>query len=120
MSLGGLVYTKSTFELSGSNVQYADRIPLDGLIVFNSAGFPQIGVVAYSDSHTDVGLAFGIGGGFDTRRTKQFSFRVSLNYDSTFLARPVITNPTLFQPTPSARSRRDHVALSLGLVWGFH
>jgi hypothetical protein len=119
-ALGGLVYTKSTFELSGSNVQYSDRIRLDGLIVFKSAGFPQNGVVEYSDSHADVGLALGIGGGFDTRLTTRFSFRVSLNYDPTFQVRPVITNPALFQPTPSARSRQDHVALSLGLVWGFH
>jgi len=114
----GLVYTRSTFELSGSNLQYANGYIPRGLIVFNSAGFPRDGTVKYSDSSVDAGLALGLGGGFDTRLSKRLSFRVSMNYDPTFLVRPVITNPTLIQPTPSARSRQDHVALSVGLVWG--
>ena len=116
----GIVYERSTFELDGSNVQYANGFHRDGLIVFTSAGFPQNGTVRYSDSSTDVGPAIGLGAGFDTRISKRLSFRVAMDYDPTFLVRPAITNPTLFQPTPSSRYRQDHVALSLGLVWGIH
>jgi len=114
----GVAYTRSTFDMSGSNVQFANGYRVGGLIVFNSSGFPIDGTVKYSDSSAGVGLALGIGGGFDTRLTKRLAFRVSMNYDPTFLVRPVITTPTLIQPIPSARSRQDHVALSLGLVWG--
>lgn len=117
-ALGGLVYARSTFELSGSNIQYANGYKQRGLIVFNSAGFPQDGTVKYSDSNSDVGLALGLGGGFETRLSKRFSFRVSMNYDPTFLSRPVVTNPTLIQPIRSEKFRQDHVALSLGLGWG--
>lgn len=114
----GVVYERSTFELDGSNVQYAKGYRPDGLIVFTSAGFPLNGTVNYSDSSADFGPAISLGGGFDTRISKRLSFRVAMDYDPTFLVRPVITNPTLFQPTPSSRSRQDHAALSLGLVWG--
>ena len=114
----GVAYERSTFELDGSNVQYAKGYRPDGLIVFTSAGFPLNGTVNYSDSSADFGPAISLGGGFDTRISKRLSFRVAMDYDPTFLVRPVITNPTLFQPTPSSRSRQDHAALSLGLVWG--
>ena len=116
----GIVYERSKFELDGSNVQYAKGYRPDGLIVFTSAGFPQNGTVNYSDSSADVGPAIGLGGGFDMRVSKRLSIRAAMDYDPTFLVRPVITNPMLFQPTPSARSRQDHAALSLGLVWGIH
>ena len=116
----GIVYERAAFELDGSNVQYARGYHPDGLIVFTSEGFPQNGNVTYSDSSADAGPAIGLGGGFDTRISKRLSFRVAIDYDPTFLVRPVITNPMLFQPTPSSRSRQDHVALSLGLVWGIH
>ena len=119
-AIAGIVYERSTFELDGSNVQYAKGYHPDGLIVFTSAGFPQNGNVNYSDSSADVGPAIGLGGGFDTHISKRLSFRVAMDYDPTFLVRPVITNPMLFQPAPSARSRQDHAALSLGLVWGIH
>lgn len=116
----GIVYERSTFELDGSNVQYASGYHPDGLIVFTSVGFPKNGTVNYSDSSADAGAAIGLGGGLDTRLGKRLSLRVAMNYDPTFLVRPVITNPTLFQPTPSTRSRQDHVSFSLGLVWGIH
>lgn len=119
-AVAGIVYERATFELDASNVQYTKGYHPDGLIVFTSTGFPQNGAVSYSDSSAGVGPAIGSGGGFDTRIGRRLSLRVAMTYDPTFLIRPVITNPTLFQPTPSARSHQDHVALSLGLVWGIH
>jgi hypothetical protein len=119
-AIGGLVYERARFRLSGTNVPYSNGYIPVGLIVFTSAPFPQNGAVRYSDSTADVGPSFGLGGGFDTRISHRLSFRVSVSYDPTFLVRPVITDPARFQRIPDARFRQDHVALSLGLVWGIH
>ena len=117
-AVAGVAYTRSSFQLSGSNAVYANGYIPDGLIVFTSAGFSRNGTIAYFDSSAGIGPALGLGGGFDTRLRKRLSFRVSLNYDPTFLVRPVVTDPTKFQPMPSERSRQDHVALSVGMTWG--
>ncbi len=70
-ALGGLVYTRSTFELSGSNLQQANGFRSSGLIVINSAGLLANGAAQYSDASSDAGFALGAGGGFDTRLSKR-------------------------------------------------
>ncbi len=42
---------------------------------------------------------------------------VGMDYDATWLVRPVITDPTLVATTPSARQRQDHIRLSIGIAW---
>ena len=128
-AIGGIVYERSTFKLSGSNVQYAavrytsvqsvGGSATQGLLVFTSAGFPLDGTVHYSDTSVDVGLSLGLAGGFDARVSERLSFRASLEYDPTFLVRPLLTDPTLLLQKPNSRSVQNHIALSLGLVWGF-
>ena len=68
------------------------------------------------------------GAGFDVRLNKRLSYRLSMDYDPTFLVRPVYRDPVLdsegrlvvSQPTPSARARQDHARLAMGIVWKFH
>jgi opacity protein-like surface antigen len=121
--LAGIVHASSNFEMAGSDVQYTNPFT-GGLLLYTSAGFPKDRNVRYSDSHADTGLALSIGGGLDTRLTKRLSFRVAMDYDPTFLVRPVVYDPVpdaqgrVSLPTPrSERRRQDHVRLSLGIVW---
>ncbi len=66
--------------------------------------------------------------GFDVRLNKRLSYRLSMDYDPTFLVRPVHRDPVLdsqgrlvlSQPTPSARARQDHARISMGIVWTCH
>lgn len=122
-TLAGIVHTKAKFVMTGSDVQYGNPFT-GGLILFNSTGFPKERAITYSDSNADTGLALSIGGGFDTRLRKRLSFRVAMDYNPTFLVRPVIHDPTLDgqgravpQTTPSERNRQDHVRLTMGIVW---
>ena len=122
-ALAGIVHARSRFVMTGPNVGGPF---MGGLILFNSAGFPTDRNIMYSDSNADTGLALSIGGGFDIRLSKRLSFRVAMDYDPTFLARPVIQDPILDgqgrvvlpQRTPSERTRQDHVRLTMGIVWG--
>lgn len=64
----------------------------------------------------------------DQKVSPFFSYRLSMDYDPTFLVRPVYRDPVLdsegrlvlSQPTPSARARQDHARLTMGIVWKFH
>src|SRR4029450_7786895 len=123
-ALAGIVYTRSTFMMSGSDVQYTNPFT-GGVLLFTSAGFPQDRSIHYADAHADAGLALAIGGGFDIRLSKRIGVRVVMDYDPTFLVRPVIPELTpdaqgrvhLSQPAPNERHRQDHVRLSIGMVW---
>lgn len=121
--LTGVVHARSRFEMAGSDVQYAGPFT-GGVLLFTSAGFPKDRNVTYSDSHADTGLALSIGGGLDTRLSKRLSFRMALDYDPTFLVRPVVYDPTpdeqgrvLLTQAQRERNRQDHVRLSLGIAW---
>jgi hypothetical protein len=117
-ALGGIVHERATFEMAGTGVQYLNPFRGAGLIVFNSAGFPQVPNPSYSDANADTGLAFSLGGGFDIRLSRKLGFRFAMDYDPTFLVRPAIHDPTLFKTTPSERDRQGHIRMSVGFVWG--
>lgn len=122
--LAGIVYARSTFTMTGSDVQYSNPFT-GGVLLFTTAGFPQDRNVTYSDSNADAGFALDVGGGFDIRLGKQFGFRVAMAYDPTFLTRPGFPDLTpdsqgrvsLSQLSAPDKHRQDHVRLSLGVVW---
>ena len=123
-ALGGIVHDRSTFVMTGSPVGQAF---MGGLILYSSSGFPTDRNIAYSDSNAAKGFAVAFGGGFDIRLTKKSSFRVSSDYNPTFLVRPVVHDPivdaqgrvVLSQPSPSERQRQDHARVTVGIVWSF-
>jgi hypothetical protein len=122
-TLAGIVYTRSTFSMSGSDVQYTNPFS-GGVLLFTSAGFPQDRNIHYADAHADAGLALAIGGGFDIRLSKRIGLRAAMDYDPTFLVRPVSPDLTpnsegrvALRPASNERQRQDHLRLSIGMVW---
>src|SRR4030095_15258237 len=116
-ALAGIVYTRSTFMMSGSDVQYTKPFT-GGVLLFTSAGFPQDRSLHYADAHADAGLALAFGGGVDIRLSKRLGVRVAMDYDPTFLVRPVVPDLTpdaqgrvSLQPASNERHRQDHVRL---------
>src|SRR5262245_52998757 len=87
-ALVGIVDTRSTFMMSGSDVQYTNPFT-GGVLLFTSGGFPPDRSIHYADAHADAGLALAIGGGFDIRLSKRIGLRAAMDYDPTFLVRPV-------------------------------
>jgi hypothetical protein len=83
--------------MNGSDVQYANPFT-GGVLLFTSGGFPPDRSIHYADA--DAGLALAIGGGFDIRLSKRIGLRAAMDYDPTFLVRPVF--PDL---TPDAQGR---------------
>jgi len=122
--LAGIVYARSTFVMTGSDVQYSNPFT-GGVLLFTSAGFQQDRNVRYSDSTADAGFALDVGGGFDIRLGKGLGFRVAMDYDPTFLTRPAAPDLTpdaqgrvsLSHLTSNDSHRQDHVRLSVGVVW---
>src|SRR5262245_49187726 len=55
-ALAGIAYNRSTFTMSGSDVQYTNPFT-GGVLLYTSAGFPQDRNIHYSDAHNDTGLA---------------------------------------------------------------
>ena len=58
------------------------------------------------------------------RLSKRLGVRVVMDYDPTFLVRPVVPDLTpdaqgrvSLQPASNERHRQDHVRLSIGMVW---
>jgi hypothetical protein len=122
-ALVGVVYTRSTFTMSGSDVQYTSPFT-GGVLLFTSKGFAPSRSIQYADDHTDAGLALAIGGGFDIRLTKRIGLRAAMDYDPTFLVRPVFPDLTpdaqgrvLLQRVSNERQRQDHARVSIGMVW---
>jgi hypothetical protein len=59
------------------------------------------------------------------RSCKRLAFRASMDYEPTFLLRPVTPDYSSGQialtgPIPSERNRQDHVRVTMGIVWRFH
>src|SRR5690349_16665732 len=92
-ALAGMVYTRSTFMMSGSDVQYTNPFT-GGVLLFTSGGFPPDRSIHYADAHADTGLTLAIGGGFDIRLSKRIALRAAMDYDPTFLIRPVLPDLT--------------------------
>src|SRR5262245_60779783 len=122
-ALVGIVYTRATFMMSGSDVQYTNPFT-GGVLLFTSAGFPPDRSLHYADDHADTGLALAIGGGFDIRLSTRIGLRAAMDYDPTFLVRPVLPDLTpdaqgqvALRPASNERQRQDHVRLSIGMVW---
>src|SRR5262245_8321240 len=122
-ALAGIVYTRSTFMMSGSDVQYTNPFT-GGVLRFTSGGFPPDRSIHYADAHADAGLALAIGGGFDIRLSKRIGLRAAMDYDPTFLVRPVFPDLTpdaqgrvAARAAANERQRQDHVRLSIGMVW---
>jgi len=124
-ALGGIVHSRARFAMTGSD----SGQPISGGVVLGSSTSTFTGgTIPYSDSFADAGWALSTGAGFDVRLNKRLSYRLSMDYDPTFLVRPVYGDPVrdsqgrvvLSQPTPSARARQDHARISMGIVWKFH
>ena len=116
-ALAGVVHARATFEATGTNVQYQDPFSGSGLILYNSTIAPAPSSLSYSDSIADTGFAAALGGGVKIRLTNRSRLRVGMDYDPTWLVRPIITDPTVLATTPSGRQRQDHIRLSIGVTW---
>lgn len=124
-ALGGIVHSRARFAMTGSD---SGQPPSGGVILASSTSTLTGGTISYSDSFADTGWTLSTGAGFDVRLNKRLSYRLSMDYDPTFLVRTVYRDPVLdsqgrlvlSQPTPSARARQDHVRIATGIVWKFH
>ena len=115
--LGGAVFTRSNFTMTGSNVQYVSSYTTStGLALVSTSGIPKTPTVHYTDSHSDTGLALSLGGGLDVRMSEALSARFLLDYDPTFLTRPDIRDESVAAPTGSTHIQ-THVRLTFGFVW---
>ena len=123
-ALGGIVHSRATFAMTGSD----SGQPLSGGVILASSTSTFTGTISYADAFADTGWTLSAGAGFDVRLNKRLSYRLSMDYDPTFLVRPVYRDPVLdsqgrlvlSQPTPSARARQDHARIAMGIVWKFH
>jgi hypothetical protein len=109
--------------MNGSDVQYANPFT-GGVLLFTSGGFPPDRSIHYADAHADAGVALAIGGGFDILLSKRIGLRTAMDYDPTFLVRPVFPDLTpdaqgrvALRPASNERQRQDHLRLSIGTVW---
>jgi opacity protein-like surface antigen len=127
--LVGAVHANSKFTMSGPGglvPTTGSALPFTGgVLLYRSAGLPAAQNLMYSDFNSDNGLALSLGGGVDIRLRKRLAFRASMDYDPTFLVRPVTPDYSSGQialtgPIPSERNRQDHVRLTMGIVWRFH
>jgi len=124
-ALGGIVHSRANFVMTGSD---SGQPFSGGVILGSSTTTLTSGTISYSDSFADTGWTLSTGAGFDIRLNKKLSYRLSMDYDPTFLVRPVYRDPVLdsqgrlvlSQPTPSARARQDHARMTMGIVWKFH
>jgi hypothetical protein len=97
---------------------------MGGLILYNSAGTPSSGPITYTDSNSDAGMALSLGGGFDMQLRDKLGLRVAIDYDPTFLVRPVVHDPILDaggrvvlpDTTLSERNRQDHLRATIASV----
>ena len=115
----GAVRSSSTFSFSGNNVEYVvnpTSLPT-WLIVFAGEPFGQPNSVSGGDHLSDVGLAAALGGGFDRKLAQRVQFRLSMDWNPTFLSRPKHTTNTELAIVPSERGVQSHARLSFGVVW---
>ena len=118
-ALVGVVRSKATFSFSGSNVEYVvnpTSLPT-WLIVVAGQPFGQPNSVSYSDQLSDVGLAASLGGGIDWTIAHRLQFRISGDWNPTFLSRPKHTTNAELATVPIERGMQPHVRLSFGVVW---
>src|SRR6185503_17416684 len=118
-ALVGAVRSSSTFSFSGNNVEYVvnpTSLPT-WLIVVTGQPFGQPNSVSYGDHLSDVGLTAALGGGIDMTLAHRLQFRVSGDWNPTFLSRPKHTTNTELATVPSERGMQPHVRLSFGVVW---
>ena len=122
-ALGGIVHSRAKFTLTGSD----SGEPFSGGVILASSTSAFTGRISYSDSFADTGWTLTTGAGFDVRLNKKLGYRLSMDYDPTFLVRPIYRDPVLDSQgrlilstsTPSARSRQDHARITMGIVWKF-
>jgi hypothetical protein len=122
-ALGGIVHSRTEFTLSGSDTGE----PFKGGVILASTTSALTGRISYSDSFADTGWTLTTGAGFDVRLNEKLGYRLSMDYDPTFLVRPIYGDPVLdsqgrlilSKPIPSARSRQDHARITMGIVWKF-
>lgn len=118
-ALVGAVRSNSTFSFSGNNVEYVvnpTSLPT-WLIVFAGQPFGLPNSVSGGDHLSDVGVTAALGGGIDRTLAHRLQFRVSMDWNPTFLSRPKHTTNTDLATVPSERGMQPHVRLSLGVVW---
>jgi len=118
-ALVGAVRSRSTFSFSGTNLEYVvnpTSLP-SWLIVFAGEQFGQPNSVSYGDHLSDVGLAASVGGGFDRKLAHGLQFRVSMDWNPTFLKRPKPSTNTAVVVVPVERGMQNHIRLSFGVVW---
>lgn len=117
--LGGAVFSRSQFTMTGANVQYFNPYSGTGLILLSTSPFPKTSTIHYADSQTDIGLTLSLGAGLDVRMSERLSGRILIDYDPTFLRRPDIRNESNPEPTGSTHLQ-THLRLSFGIVWHIH
>ena len=118
-ALVGAVRSSSTFSLSGNNLEYVENptsLPT-WLVVVSSQPFGRPNSVSYGDHLSDVGLTAALGGGIDRTLAHRLRFRVSGDWNPTFLSRPKHTTNAERDMVPSERGMQPHVRFSLGVVW---
>src|SRR4026209_2892419 len=82
------------------------------LIVFAGQPFGQPNSVSYSDHLSDVGLTAALGAGSDKTLTDSLRFRLSMDWNPTFLSRPKSSTNRELATVPSERGMQPHVRLS--------
>jgi hypothetical protein len=118
-ALVGVVRSRSMFTLTGSDIQYAPTPGPDTLILVNSTGFGQPATLSETDRFADVALAATLGGGFDRQMGRRLQFRMSIDWNPTFVSRPQFATNAEAKILPSDLHMQNHLRLSLGLVWRF-
>ena len=118
-ALVGAVRSSSTFSFSGNNVEYVvDPTSLPTwLVVFTREPFGQPSTVSGADRLSDVGLTAALGGGIDRTLAHHLQFRISGDWNPTFLSRPKNTTNTALATVAIKQGMQPHVRLSFGLVW---
>src|SRR4029453_1887591 len=104
-ALVGAVRSSSTFSFSGNNVEYVvnpTSLPT-WLIVVTGQPFGQPNSVSYGDHLSDIGLAAAFGGGIDRTLAHRLQFRVSADWNPTFLSRPKHTTNAELATVPIKR-----------------
>jgi hypothetical protein len=120
-ALGGIVHSRAKFVMTGSD---SGQPFSGGVIIASTTSTLTGGTISYSDSFADTGWTLSTGAGFDVRLNKRLNYRLSMDYDPTFLVRPVYRDyvadaqgrVVVSQPTPSARAWQHHARMTMGIA----
>ena len=107
---------RAKFTLTGSDT----GPPLSGGIILGSSTSALTGTISYSDSFADTGWTLTTGAEFDVRLTKKLGYRLSMDYDPTFLVRAIYQDPVLDSQgrlSGDDSGAQDHVRIMRASRW---